>query len=299
MLTTFINILILLSLAIGVPGLTVGFISLFKIRIGNNVRTYLYAFTAGLVLILGTVGFIAEAITHSKEYFSSESHATLSAIDTIKIISVVAGGAIIGVIIVMLSRYIFTKLTGKKNDFHDHHSDHNHAEFLFNASDIDNKKIKWLPILLLLAHRLVDGIVLGFMANTSNLNVIAQFDNWGMIIVFVLHLVPTSIIIYFIQLDITDNKRFKSFIVTVLMTVIMVPFTLIGGFLINGIESIWWVMPILYAISGSLMTLGSILEIIPEFIHFRNASLKQWMYTTAWLSSGIILAILLISVHSH
>jgi len=34
-------------------------------------------------------------------------------------------------------------------------------------------------------------------------------------------------------------------------------------------------MPLLYSISGSLMTLAGILEIIPEFIHYRNASIKQ------------------------
>lgn len=299
-LITFINILILLSLAIGAPTIAVGTIALFKIKISTNVRTYLYAFTAGLVVILGTVGFIAEAINHSKEYFSGEAHASLNAVQTIQVISVVTGGALLGVAIVMISRYLFTRFTGKNNDFHDQHSEHNHAEFLFNASDIDNKKIKWLPIFLLLAHRLVDGIVLGFMANTTgSVAAIAQFDNWGMIIVFVLHLVPTSIVIYFIQLDISEGNRLKSFLVAFLMTVLMIPFTLIGGFLITNIEAIWWLMPLLYAVSGSLMTLGSILEIIPEFIHFRNASLKQWMYTTAWLSAGIILAILLISVHSH
>lgn len=71
-LITFINILILLSLAIGAPTIAVGTIALFKIKISTNVRTYLYAFTAGLVVILGTVGFIAEAINHSKEYFSGD-----------------------------------------------------------------------------------------------------------------------------------------------------------------------------------------------------------------------------------
>lgn len=94
-----------------------------------------------------------------------------------------------------------------------------------------------MPIILLLGHRLVDGIVLGFMANTAN-NAIAQFDNWGMIIVFVIHLIPTSIIIYLIQLDIQNNQRFKSFLITTGILALMIPFTLLGGFLINVIESI-------------------------------------------------------------
>lgn len=298
MLNTFINILILLALGIGVPTLCVGVLSLFKIKINKNVQTYLYAFTAGLIIILGTVGFIAEAINHAKEQFSTTSHGALSVIDTLKVVGVVVGGGIIGVLIVILSRYIFTISNSKKGDFHVRHHDHNHADFLYNASDIDNKTNKWLPIILLLGHRLVDGIVLGFMANTAN-NAIAQFDNWGMIIVFVIHLIPTSIIIYLIQLDIQNNQRFKSFLITTGILALMIPFTIMGGFLINVIESIWWLMPLLYSISGSLMTLAGILEIIPEFIHYRNASIKQWIYTTSWLGIGITLATLLITIHSH
>lgn len=298
MLNTFINILILLALGIGVPTLCVGILSLFKIKINKNVQTYLYAFTAGLIIILGTVGFIAEAINHAKEQFSTTSHCALSVIDTLKVVGVVVGGGIIGVLIVILSRYIFTISNSKKGDFHVHHHDHNHADFLYNASDIDNKTNKWLPIILLLGHRLVDGIVLGFMANTAN-NAVAQFDNWGMIIVFVIHLIPTSIIIYLIQLDIQNNQRFKSFLITTGILALMIPFTIMGGFLINVIESIWWLMPLLYSISGSLMTLAGILEIIPEFIHYRNASIKQWIYTTSWLGIGITLATLLITIHSH
>ena len=298
MLNTFVNILILLALGIGTPTLCVGVLSLFKIKINKNVQTYLYAFTAGLIIILGTVGFIAEAINHAKEQFSTTNHDNLNAIDTLKVIGVVVGGGIIGVLIVILSRYIFTISNGKKGDFHDHHHDHNHADFLYNASDIDNKTNKWLPIILLLGHRLVDGIVLGFMANTAN-NAVAQFDNWGMIIVFIIHLIPTSIIIYLIQLDIQNNHRFKSFLITTGILTLMIPFTILGGFLINVIESIWWLMPLLYSISGSLMTLAGILEIIPEFIHYRNASIKQWIYTTSRLGTGITLATLLITIHSH
>lgn len=299
MLVTFLNILILLALAIFIPTIAVGIIALFKIQINKNSQTYLYAFTAGLILILGTVGFIAEAITHAKEHFSAdEHHVTLGALQTLQILGVIVGGSLIGILIVILSRYIFTKLSSKKGDFHSNHSNHNHAEFLYNVSDIDNKKIKWIPILLLMGHRTVDGIVLGFMANGTS-QIVGDFSNWGMIIVFVLHLVPTSIIIYLIQLDIQNGKRFKAFLITIVILLLMIPFTFIGGFLISGIQSQWWLMPILYSVSGSLMTLAGILEIIPEFIHNRNASLKQWMVTTAWLGAGIILSIILITIHSH
>lgn len=300
MLNVFINILILLSISIGIPTIIVAGLSLFKFKINKHIQTYLYAFTAGLIIILGTVGFLSEAITHAKENFlnANNNHIAMRWQDTLIVISVIAGGSILGIIIVLLSRIIFTKLSNKKGDLHSKHLDHNHHEFLFNPSDIDNKTLKWIPILLLLGHRLVDGIVLGFMANTVN-DSIANFENWGMIITFALHLIPTTIIIYLIQLDIQNNNRLKSFLITFSILILMIPFTLIGGFLINSIKSIWWLMPLFYAISGSLMTIASVLEIIPEFIHNRNASLKQWIYTTLFLGSGIVISLLLITIHSH
>ena len=300
MLNVFINILILLSISIGIPIVIVGGLSLFKFKISKQIQTYLYAFTAGLIIILGTVGFLSEAISHAKDNFlnSNNNHAALKLQDTLTIIGVVGGGSILGIIIALLSRVIFTKLSNKKGDLHNEHLDHNHHEFLFNPSDIDNKAMKWIPILLLLGHRLVDGIVLGFMANTID-GGIANFENWGMIITFALHLIPTTIIIYLIQLDIQNNNRLKSFLITFAILVLMIPFTLIGGFLINSIQTIWWLMPLFYAISGSLMTIASVFEIIPEFIHNRNANLKQWVYTTLFLGSGIVISILLITIHSH
>ena len=292
-LTIFINILILLALGIGLPTLVVFFLSLFKIKINKTGQMYLYSFAAGLIIILGTVGFIGEAISHSREHFESLNQSS-NALSILQIVGLVGGGSIIGVSIVFFIRWLVTR---GKHELHEHHHHHDHNEEIFNASDIDNKKLKWLPILLLLGHRCVDGITLGFMANTAS-NEIAGFDNWGMIITFAIHLIPTTIIIYLIQLDIQHNKRWKALLITIGMLLIMVPFTLIGGFLIANIQdTVWWLMPLLFAISGSIMTLMSIIELIPEFIHFRNSQKKQWITSIVLLSIGIILAVILTCVH--
>lgn len=309
-LTTFVNILILLSMAIGIPALSISFLAIFNIKIKKEWKVYLYAFTAGLLIILGTVGFINEAIMHAKENFANEtivhSHESLSVVDTLQIIGVVAGGAIIGTAIVILSRYFFTRIVQKRTNnglekdicIHESHTSHNHNDFIFNESDIDNKKQKWLPVFLLCAHRLIDGIALGFMANTGT-NAIAGFENWGMIIIFVIHLVPTTLVIYLIQLDVQNNRRWKALFISILLLMIMIPFTILGGFLINNIQAIWWLMPLFYAISGTLMTLGGILEVIPEFIHMRNAKISEWIWIVVWLSAAIILSIILLLIHSH
>ncbi|GAA5414695.1 hypothetical protein [Ureaplasma ceti] len=290
-LNVFINILILLAISVGAPTIAVGILALFKIKITKNSRIFLYSFAAGIILILGTIGFIAEAIHHSKEHFSDPS----KAINILQVVGIVGGGMALGLGGVLGIRYLITR---NKHEIHEHHEMHDHNDHIFNSSDVDNKKIKWLPILLLITHRCVDGITLGFMANTHS-GAIGTFDNWGMIIVFAIHLIPTTIIIYLIQLDIQDGKRWKAFLVTVGMLLLMVPFTLIGGFLITNIQKIWWLMPLLFSISGAILTIMSIMELLPEFIHFRNSKTKTWIGSIGLFVTGILLAVILICIHTH
>lgn len=289
-LNVFFNILFLLGLAIVVPSLIVIFISFFRFKISQKVQIYLSSFTAGLILILGTVGLIAEGIHSLQEHF----HET-NANSILQTVGIIGSGVFIGVGLVILTKWLLSK---NKHELHEHHHSHGHSEAVFNAADIDNKKIKWLPIILLALHRCVDGITLGLMANTSH-NDILGFENWGMLIVFIIHLIPTSIIIYFIQLDIHKNNKVKAVGYTILMAVVMVPFTFIGGYLSSLFNDQYWLMPLLFSISGSLMTVMTILEIVPEFIHNRNAGIKEWLGIIASIGFGILLAVVLISVHTH
>ena len=291
-LNIFINIIILLGMSILIPGFCVLIISLFKIKINKKFQIYLSSFTCGLILILGTVGFLGEAITHSKEHFETNPTNILS---ILQIIGVVGGGSIISIGLILLAKWLLSK---NKHDLHEDHSIHGHSDAIFNAKDIDNNKIKWLPVILLFLHRSVDGITLGLMSNTQN-NLILNFENWGMIIIFIVHLIPTSIIIYFIQLDIHKNNRIKAFGYTILMSVVIIPFAFVGGYLSSIFNTAWWLMPLLYSISGCLMTIMTIMEIIPEFIHYRNAQIKEWMLIITFLGLGILLSIILLSIHSH
>lgn len=292
-LNIFFNLLFLFGLAIVVPGIFVLFISFFKFKISKKIQIYLSSFTAGLIIILGTVGLIAESIHSLQEHFGDTS--TNSTSSTLQTIGIVASGVIIGVGLVILSKWVLSK---NKHELHEHHHHHGHSEAVFNIADIDNKRIKWLPIILLALHRSVDGITLGLMANTQN-NSILGFENWGMLIVFIIHLIPTSIIIYLIQLNIQKNNKFKAFGYTILMSVLMIPFTFIGGYLSSLFDHEWWLMPLLFSISGSLMTIMTIMEIIPEFIHYRNAGPKQWLGVISVIGIGVLLAVILISIHSH
>lgn len=293
-LNVFFNILFLLGLAIVVPSLIVLIISFFKFRLSKKIQIYLSSFTAGLILILGTVGLIAESVHSLQEHFAQQTNISYAS-STSQTVAIVASGVIIGIGLVVLTKWLLSR---NKHELHEHHHSHGHSEAIFNAADIDNKKIKWLPIILLALHRSVDGITLGLMANTEH-NDILGFENWGMLIVFIIHLIPTSIIIYLIQLDIQKNNKVKAIGYTILMGLLMVPFTFIGGYLSNLFNQAWWLMPLLFSISGSLMTIMTIMEIIPEFIHYRNAGAKQWLGIIGVIGLGILLAVILISIHSH
>ena len=292
-LNIFFNLLFLFGLAIVVPGIFVLFISFFRFKISKKIQIYLSSFTAGLIIILGTVGLIAESIHSLQEHFNNTS--TNSTSSTLQTIGIIASGVIIGVGLVILSKWVLSK---NKHELHEHHHHHGHSEAVFNIADIDNKRIKWLPIILLALHRSVDGITLGLMANTQNNNILG-FENWGMLIVFIIHLIPTSIIIYLIQLNIQKNNKFKAFGYTILMSVLMIPFTFMGGYLSSLFDHEWWLMPLLFSISGSLMTIMTIMEIIPEFIHYRNAGPKQWLGIISVIGIGVLLAVILISIHTH
>lgn len=292
-LNVFFNILFLLGLAIIVPSIIVLFFTFFRFKISKKIQVYLSSFTSGLIIILGTVGLIAESVHSLQSHFETTSVSFASS--TLQTIGIIASGVIIGVGLVVFTKWILSK---NKHELHEHHHNHGHSEAVFNAADIDNKKIKWLPIILLALHRSVDGITLGLMANTQH-NDILGFENWGMLIVFIIHLIPTSIIIYLIQLDIQKNNKFKAFGYTILMSVLMTPFAFLGGYLSSLFNNQWWLMPLLFSISGSLMTVMTIMEIIPEFIHFRNAGIKQWLGIISVIGIGILLAVVLISVHTH
>ncbi len=293
-LNVFFNILFLLGLAIVVPGLIVLFISFFKIKFSKRLQIYLSSFTVGLILILGTVGLIAEGIHSLQEHFASLDNISYAS-STDQTVAIAASGVIIGFGLVILTKWLLSR---NKKELHENHHSHGHSEAIFNVADIDNKKIKWLPIILLALHRSVDGITLGLMANTEH-NDILGFENWGMLIVFIIHLIPTSIIIYLIQLDIQKNNKLKAVGYTILLSLLMIPFTFIGGYLSSIFDDAWWLMPLLFCVSGSLITLMTIMEIIPEFIHHRNCGIKEWLGIIAVIGAGILLAVILISIHSH
>ncbi|MDE5599337.1 MAG: ZIP family metal transporter [Ureaplasma sp.] len=296
-LVIFLNSLILIALMVGIPSIILGFTSLFKVKLNKIVKVFLYAFATGIVLILGSVGFIGEAIeTLNQHYEAKEDH---SAIPTLVKMGVVVGGAILGCILLVSIRLLSLR---KNSELHKHHEFHDHNDHITNYSDIDNKHAnKTIAIILLMSHRIIDGLSLGFMASTtSETPQIAQFESWGMIITFIIHLIPMSIVIYFVQLDINGNRA-KSLGYSVLMLVITVPFVFAGAYTAEYLneEPTFWIMPFLFSVSGIIMVILAIIELLPEFIDNKGMTTKQWYLSLLCLIAGLVLGILLLCIHSH
>lgn len=289
-LEIFVNSLILISLVIIIPVFSILITMLFKIKMTPNKRMLLYSFASGLIIILGTVGFFGEAIESLGHHFNNVNNIE----NTLTKIGILIGGAIIGFGAIIGSRYISLR---SKYDIHKKHEFHNHNDHITNYADIDNKHAhKKNAIYLLLSHRIIDGITLGLLA--SNASGVASFSSWGMIIAFVVHLIPTTIIVFLTQIDIYESK-WKALLRSFIMILVTIPFTIVAAYLASIIQSQFWIMPFLYSISGTTMILLSIIEIIPEFIHNKEMKTKKWYITILFLFLGIILGILLMCIHTH
>ena len=297
-LVIFLNSLILISLMIGVPGIILGFISLFKVKMNKIVKVFLYAFATGIVLILGSVGFIGEAIETLNHHYSETPN--VSGVEsTLVKMGVVVGGALLGCILLVSVRLLSIK---KNVELHNHHEFHAHNEHITNYSDIDNKHAnKTIAVILLMSHRIIDGLSLGFMANTTQ-NSIGAFESWGMIITFIVHLIPMSIVIYFVEIDI-KGSRAKAFGYSILMLLITVPFVFVGAYTAEYLSpdqtNTFWIMPFLFSVSGIIMIILAIIELLPEFIDNKEMTTKQWYLSLLCLIGGLLLGILLLCIHSH
>lgn len=294
---TGMNSLILIALCFGVPFLSILICSCFKIKLSDGSKMLLYAFTTGLIVILGGVGFIGEAfenLNHASEENGAMAYLGSYTVITIVKIAIIVSGAIIGVGLIFFVRWLTFK---NKKEVHKSHELHGHNDHIVNYTDIDCEDAsKKNGLILLLSHRIVDGISLGLL--TKGAIEIGHFDSWGMIVTFVVHLIPTTIVVYLTQVDMYKSKG-KALLHSFWMLLINLPFVLIGSFFAYGIEKIYWLMPLLFTISGTILIVLSIIEIVPEFIHNKEMQTKKWYIVILVMSLGIVLGLLLLCIHHH
>lgn len=293
-----ISILIVGLAAIFIPFLFIVFFSFWKFKIVKNIGVYIYALTSSMLVILGSFGFLREAaeiITH--EYSTKNPHDL-----TLVTIGIMVSGLILGIGISVLTRYLIIKKTG---NIHHSHAEHSHNDHIFNLRDIDNQKNKWSAIILVLNHRVIESLSLGILLvghfDPTNSSYQFPIENLGFIIVFIAHMIPEAVFIYYRQREMGLTK-IKSLLNAFYTKIIILPFIFVGGFALQAIppsEATDWIMPFLFTVTGSILIFVSIIELVPEFIDNKNMSSKTWYITILFFTIGMIFALALTLLHTH
>ncbi|MGZ9428367.1 hypothetical protein [Mycoplasma sp. 1012] len=298
-LAIFVNLLIYISILLIVPITMVLLIAKLKPTIKRSSNIYLYALSAGMLIIIGTVGFLREGfdtiehkIHHQDELKDFLSKSVYN--EQLLTLAIIGSGAIIGIGTIFIVRYIFVRFFGV-SDVHKDHNEHGHSDHIINFSDIDNPKSAWLAILLLLSHRTIDGFILG--ATVSRISV-GEDINVGLIVTFNIHIVIEILIVYYRQVQYGQTIK-KAVIYNLLTTLLLIPIMTIGAFINRHLQTIWWLLPIINASGGSILTFVVVIELVPEFIHLRNGSKKEWYWSLIFFAIGIIGTLMMLSFHSH
>ncbi|MDE5553531.1 MAG: hypothetical protein K2I67_03185, partial [Malacoplasma sp.] len=285
-----INLLIYIVILLGVPSLLIIGISFIKPTIKEKTSFYLYAFSSAVFIMIGTLGLLKESFEGSSEFVESLHES--SEIET-KLISIgiIVGGALIGLVIVVLFRYLFVKKVGEIHSLHENHS---HSDHIVNVKDIDNPKAAWLVIFLILSHRTIDGFVLGGYVAKVSVGIPA---NLGIVITFNLHIIIEVIIIYYRQIQFGE-KRWKATLYNFYTLLALVPIMFLGAYINKYLDKIGWILPLTNASGGAIITFVGIIELVPEFLHNKKMIAKEWYKVIISFGIGIIFTLILLSFDS-
>lgn len=283
-----VNLVIYALILLALPSLLVLVISFIKPVIKEKTSFYLYAFSSAVFIMIGTLGLIKESFEGSSSFVNSNNN--FSSPEKVLItIGIIVGGAIIGLTVAILFRYLFVKRVGEVHNLHDFHS---HNDHIVNAKDIDNPKVAWLVIFLILSHRTIDGFVLGGYIAKISAGIPA---NLGMVITFNLHIIIEVIIIYYRQIQFGE-KRWKAALYNFYTLLSLIPIMFVGAYINPYLASVGWILPLTNASGGTIITFVGIIELVPEFLHNKKMKAKEWYKVIISFGFGIIFALILLSL---
>lgn len=297
-------VIIILSLSafvVGVPILYGALLPIIKPRLSKRTTTYLYAFSSGFFMILATVGFLAESKENLTHFFEPKFPNSIGL--TYTVVAIVIGS----VVLFALSMALFAKWKFIKKTEHEDGlyfgEGHDHDHIIFNPSDYDPKS-KRLALFLLLSHRVPGGLILGLLAaSIANQNGTLNESNILFLIVFVIHIVPEELIMYYRQIEM-GISRWKAVRNSILSTMFLIPFIIIGSAIKfnlpeHSLEIMnELVMPIVQTLAASFLLFTSMIEFFPEFLHFKLTG-KEWYKTIFLFIIGIVIGLIILAFHHH
>ncbi|VEU63677.1 ZIP family metal transporter [Mycoplasmopsis bovirhinis] len=290
----------------------------------KSFSIYLYAFSTGFFIVLATFGFLREALENSYLFVSKTfgREYTRTILYGYNILFVVVG-LIIGLIFAFVIKFVLSYQFNKKllkhkslsvfvhdhSHEHGHNHQHIHEDYIFNASDkieIANStifkkteaKLKIIALLLLLTHRIPEGLLLGYNLNLFTPNEIGEINysiTTAYFLSLVIHLIPEEIVFY-IRLKEAGYSPTKALLLSFLGLFLFLPFMIIGMFVGGAIDYSGKAM--LYAGVGGIFIFTSLVEFFPEFYH-EHFSKQKWLWTIIVLFLGVIVATFILSFHEH
>lgn len=284
-----INISILVVASVFIPFFFPLFLSFLKInKLKTKTKIYMHAFSAGLLLIVATLGLINEAnekITEDLEALANNFNSNGRMWIRVMIIGF---GILIGLLFAIgnKSLILFLQKNKKKHDF-----------CAVNLSEIMHYEHKKTAIIAIAAHKFVDGLSLGL--TVQNLDFF-NINTLGTRIGLIIHEIPIVIIMYYLQVN-GGLKKPKALLYILIYGLITVPFIIIGV-LINYFDfqnlgfinyATFWIIPFAKAFAGAVLLFAVLMDIIPEFLHNNHICNKHWYLTALMLVIGIGLGVFL------
>ncbi|MCT4469360.1 ZIP family metal transporter [Mycoplasma sp. HS2188] len=317
--TKFIFGLIVSILLLSIPILVALFVPLFIKKPKKEFSIYLYSFITGMFIILGSFGYLREAI----EITSRGSGLKGNNIPTSNIylynILIIVGGSLLGIISAFTIKYIVYATIKRKYNLknsifvHTHEAGHHHGELehqhthgdhIWNNNDLAEvetkqykKKNKWTALILLLGHRIPEGLLIGISLFNLIHNQNVSAVSIAFFISFVMHTIPEEIVFYYRQREM-GIKPIYAVLNSIAGLSLIIPFIFIGVFGAEFLEKIPALKAFIMATVGSVMVFTAMVEFLPEFYH-NNLEKKKWFITLLMFFLGIIFTIFVLSFHTH
>ncbi|VEU60859.1 Uncharacterised protein [Mycoplasmopsis bovigenitalium] len=280
---------------------------------------YLYSFITGMFIILGSFGYLRESIEITSIGSGLKGENIPASNIYLYNIFVVGGGALMGIISAFVIKIIIYKVIQKNyklknsifihNHEHGHHHGeiahtHEHKDHIWNANDLADvhsnapkSKNKWTALVLLLGHRIPEGLLIGISLHNLIANPNINAISVAFFVSFLLHTIPEEIVFYYRQREMGIKPIF-ALLNSIGALALIIPFIFIGIYGAKFIDSVAWLKAMILAIVGSVMLFTALMEFLPEFYH-NNMEKRKWFTTFIMLFLGIIFTILILCFHQH